>query len=98
MMDAGRAPRGTKGNRREAVPHGGSISSTCLLAAVMLGVGLGSLRRVMVCVLLVAVRRVRVMGGLLVVPFFVMLRSRAVMPGGVLVVLGGLGVVINGVL
>jgi hypothetical protein len=52
----------------------------------------------MVCVLLVAVRRVRVMGGLLVVPFLVMLRSRAVMPGGVLVVLGGLGVVINGVL
>jgi hypothetical protein len=65
---------------------------------VVLGVRLGSLRGVVLGVLLVAVRRVRVMGGLLVVPFFVVLCSRPVMPGGVLVVLGGLGVVINGVL
>jgi hypothetical protein len=52
----------------------------------------------MLGVLMMAVRRVGVMGGLLVMPLFVMLGGRAVMLGGLLVVLSGLGVVINGVL
>jgi hypothetical protein len=61
-----------------------------LLDAVILGVRLGGLGSVVLGVQLVTVRRVGVVGGLLVLASSVMLRGFAVVVRGLLVVLGGL--------
>jgi hypothetical protein len=66
----------------------------CLLAAVLLGVRFGGLAGVMLCVLVVAVRGVRVMRRRGVVAGFVVLRRLAMMLSGFVMMLGGLLVMI----
>jgi hypothetical protein len=64
----------------------------------MLHVRLGGFLGVVLGVMMMAARRMRVVSGLLVMAFLVLLRRRAMVLRGMLVVLGGLGVMISSVL
>jgi hypothetical protein len=61
---------------------------------VILGMRLGSLGRVIIGILLMALRYLRVMGGLLVVAGFVMLRGFPMMASCIVVAVGSLIVVL----
>lgn len=64
----------------------------------MLHMRLGGFLSVVLGVMMMAARRMRVVSGLLVMAFLVLLRRRAMVLRGMLVVLGGLGVMISSVL
>jgi len=69
-----------------------SMGSRVLLLAVMLGVGFGRLPSMVGGMEVVSMGHVRVVRGLLVIAGLMVFRRFPMMPGGVLVVFGGLQV------